>query len=149
MSFSKPTRDRSAPLLPLSSMVDMLFLLLIVFMTASAYREQERQMNVNLPQTADAETTPAVGDQTVITVRPGTVENPQDQIFMGAEPYTIEKLRATLTILAETYPDERILVRGDKLSSVGTLVDVMDAAYGAGLKNVSVGTMKRQGDVSP
>jgi biopolymer transport protein ExbD len=151
MSFSKPTRERSGPLLPLSSMVDMLFLLLIVFMTASAMREEERQLDVNLPQTSAAETTPAVGDQTVINVRPGTMEDPQDRVYLGNDdqPITLEELRSTLTKLAQTYPDERILVRGDKLSSVGTLVDVMDVAYAAGLTNVSVGTTKRQSDVQP
>ena len=60
MSFATQTRERSAPVLPLAGMVDVLFLLLIFFMTASVFRDAELAVEVALPdsQSAAAEVGP-------------------------------------------------------------------------------------------
>ena len=92
MSFATPSRERTRPAVPLAAMIDVLFLLLIFFMTASVFREQDQLIDVDLPE---AETATGVPSPTQITI---TID-PQDQIFIGEHRYTLSELRQTLGVL--------------------------------------------------
>lgn len=140
MSFSAPTRERVGPVLPLAGMVDILFLLLVFFMTVSAFREQDTQIEVALPG-QESSAAVASPSQIVITI---TADN---EIYMGERSYTLDDLRATLGELARQFPDESVLIRGDESSSHGLNVRVLDLARAAGLRHASFATTKRASDL--
>ncbi|MBI1336615.1 MAG: hypothetical protein GC164_06605 [Phycisphaera sp.] len=135
MSFSSPTRSRVGPVLPLASMVDILFITLVFFLAISQFRQQDRQIDVNLPgqQTSSK---PASPTQIVITITPDSV------IHMGTRSYTLNDLRQTLGELARRFPDESVLIRGDRESPLGLTVQVLDAARAAGLRNAYIATTR-------
>ena len=140
MSFTAPTRPRSLPVLPLAAMIDVLFLLLIFFMTTSIFREQERMIDVSLPATESA-LPQAPQSPIVITVtRDGT-------IYLGDRPYDLDELRTTLDKLGRDFPDETVEIRGDGGSPLRRTIQVMDAAYAAGLHNVFLATIKRAAEI--
>ena len=140
MSFASESRERSKPELPLSAMVDILFLLLVFFMTVSVFRENERQIDVSLPATDSAESASSK-TQIIITI------TSDGGIFIGDRAYNFESLRTTLTRLAEQFPDESVVIRGDKTSQFGLAVRVLDTAYSCGLRNVNIATTKAQSDL--
>jgi biopolymer transport protein ExbD len=137
VSFSSPTRDRTGTAFPLASMVDMMFLLLIFFLTTSAFREQERRMDVSLPQTDNA-TGQSARTQLVITIME------DGSIFLGDKGYNIQTLKQTLAKLAQQFPGEEVIIRGDSGGTFGRCMEVADAAYSAGLRNVSFATIKKR-----
>jgi biopolymer transport protein ExbD len=136
MSFATTTRERSAPVLPLAGMVDVLFLLLIFFMTASVFRDQELSMDVSLPtsETASAEAGPAT--QIVISI------GEDDRVYLGEREVPMDNLFGILRDLQEVAPNDSVVVRGDQVSNLGTAVQVMDLAQQAGLTNVSIATIR-------
>ena len=136
MSFSASTRVRSAPVLPLAGMVDVLFLLLIFFMTASVFRDQETAIDVSLPAAASATPPSAPAAQVVVTI------DAEDQIFLGERPVTMDELQGILLELAEVAPDNTLVVRGDRDSRFGTAVGVMDLGTQAGLESLYVSTVR-------
>ena len=127
MSFASEDRERSRPVLPLAGMVDVLFLLLIFFMTASTLREQEMVLEIQPPiaQTGQAS---AQGTQIVVTV---TEDN---RVLLAGQEYGPEELRAKLRALAQDFPDELVLIRPDQASDTGVFTQVVDAAGQAGLE---------------
>lgn len=133
MSFVVPTRQRSAPILPLAGMIDVLFLLLIFFMTASVFREHDQHIEVSLPAT-EAGAVPKTATHIVITV------TQDDAIYIGEKQYTPKQLGRTLKQLAAQFPDESVVIRGDRGSRLETAVGIMDIAYRANLTNVAIGT---------
>ncbi|MAE64818.1 MAG: hypothetical protein CMJ18_11170 [Phycisphaeraceae bacterium] len=137
MSFTATVRQRSTPVLPLAGMVDVLFLLLIFFMTISAFREHDQQIDVALPSTSAGapEQSPT---QIVITV------TADDELFIGDRSYTPEQLRRTLLQLGAQFPSESVVIRGDGGSRLGTSVAVMDMAYSGGLRNVYMATTESE-----
>jgi len=140
MSFATESRERSKPAIPLSAMVDILFLLLVFFMTVSVFREQERQIDVSLPATESAQ--PAASKtQIIITV------TDDGGIFIGDRAYNFDTLRSTLTKLAQQFPNESVVIRGDKTSQFGLAVRVLDTAYSCGLRNVYLATTKAQSEI--
>lgn len=136
MSFTSETRARSLPVLPLASIVDILFLLLTFFLTTSALREQEMQMGVQLPQAESGDTAVSPARQTIISI------SDDDRIFLGERELPLPTLRQTLQELVKISPDDSVVIRGDRQASYGLAVQVLDMAYQVGFRNVSVATVK-------
>lgn len=136
MSFAAPSRERAGPALPMASFVDILFLLLIAFLTTSTLRERELQMGVSLPAADSGETAVSPATQIVISI------SADDRIFLGERELPIESLRQTLADLAKLSPGESVVVRGDREASYGLAVQIMDVAQQVGLRDVSVATVK-------
>jgi biopolymer transport protein ExbD len=140
MSFSDPARFKVTPALPLTSLVDVLFLLLIFFLTASVFRDQDTQIGVSLPA-AESSATPGSRTQIVITL---TAEG---RTFMGDKAYEPQALKQVLTQLASQYPDEAVVIRADQSSQTGSAVRVLDLVYASGLRNVYIATTKPASDL--
>jgi biopolymer transport protein ExbD len=140
MSFSDPARYKVTPALPLTSMLDVLFLLLVFFLTASVFRDQDTQIGVSLPS-ASSSAQPASQTQIVITL---TAEG---RIYMGDKAYEPQALKQVLIQLASEYPDEAVVIRADQSSQTGSAVRVLDLVYSAGLRNVYIATTKQSGEL--
>lgn len=136
MSFASETRQRSMPVLPLAAFVDILFLLLAFLLTTSAMRERELQIGVDLPSadTGEGAVSPAL--QTIVTI------STEDRLFLGDQELAMPQLRQKLKDLAAAQASDSVVVRGDQGSSFGLAVQVMDAAQQAGIRDVSVATVK-------
>lgn len=137
MSFSDSSRNKVSPVFPLSSMIDILFLLLMFFLTASAFREKDRAIEVSLPP---AESSQTAGSQTQIVI---TV-SAQGRIFMGNKAYEPQALKQVLRQLALEFPNESVVIRADQNSQTGSAVRVLDLVYASGLRNVFLATTKTQ-----
>ena len=136
MSFATQSRERSAPVLPLAGMVDVLFLLLIFFMTASVFRDSELSLDVSLPTSETAAAAVGPGQQIVITV------DADDRVFLGEREVPMSQLRGVLEQLVAIAPNDAVVVRSDENSRAGTMVRVMDLAQQVGLTETSIATIR-------
>ena len=137
MSFaSPPERGTDYGWRPPTTMLDVLFLVLAFFITIAAFREDDRQVNVALPTQESTRPGGAARTQIVVTV------TADEKIFMGDRLYTLEALHYTLDKLAKQYPDESVIIRADRSSTVGMFAKVMDVANAVGLHNVAFATTK-------
>lgn len=118
-------------------MIDILFLLLAFFLTASVFRERELQMDVALPtaETAAPAQTSA-GTQIYVTV---TEDN---AIYLGEKPVKLSELHDILTELKRQFPSEQVVVRGDNDAALGLAVRIMDLAQQVGIEHVSLAVIR-------
>jgi biopolymer transport protein ExbD len=129
------------PVLPLAGMVDILFLLLVFFMTTSVFREQEKQIDVALPG-QQSESTEASPTQITITI------GEEGSIFMAGQQFDLaneasaEAFSDRLSGLAEQFPNEAVVVRGDRSTRWGLILRVLDLCRAKGLRNVAAATTK-------
>ena len=137
MSFSTQSRERSAPVLPLAGMVDVLFLLLIFFMTASVFRDSEMSMDVSLPTSETAAAAVGPAQQIIITI------GPDDTVYLGERAVPIDQLRG-VPRTARRGRSERLGggPQRRKTRGAGTMVRVMDLAQQAGLRETSIATIR-------
>jgi len=140
MSFSAETRPRTRPVLPLAAMLDIMFLLLIFFVTTSTLRQQESQINVALPAAKTAQAGSTSATHVIITVTKA------GKVYLGDHPITMTKLGQTLKALGEQSPDESVIIRGDRKSPLGRSVHILDMAQAAGLNKASLGAVESQQD---
>ncbi|QDU34869.1 biopolymer transport protein ExbD [Poriferisphaera corsica] len=143
MGFASESRERAKPVVPLAGMVDILFLLLIFFMTASTLRDQELQMQIALPGSENSQLTANLDAmQTSITV------DKFNNIFLGQRQVTMPELRDVLSQLAKDYPNETLVIRGDRESSYGTAIEIIDLAQALGINDVRAAEVKKASAIS-
>jgi len=140
MSFAQPAqRERRA--MPLAPMLDIMFLLLIFFVTTSSFRAQEEQIDVQLPAATAGKEVPPSATELIVNIKA------DDTIVVGNTEYNPEALFEMMKQIVADFPDERLIIRSDKGSHTDTLVTVMDVARSAGIQSIHIATVKPAADV--
>lgn len=136
MSFAAPMRERSRPVLPLAAMVDILFLLLIFFMTVSVFREQDVYVEVAPPAIESGQ--PGTGGSAIIITVTG-----DGDIYIGDRRFTLPELRAALNDLSQQFANEPVYIRGDESATHGRVMQVKDTIFESGFTNVYDAVVKK------
>lgn len=124
------------PVLELTPLIDVVFLLLLFFMLATSFADPEREIPVDLPEAASSAEPEQAPDELVIDVlRDGVVR-------LGERAVERAELLAALRSAAARDPRTPVTIRGDRLAAHQAVVSVMDACGEAGLSNLAVGTIE-------
>jgi biopolymer transport protein ExbD len=91
----------------MSPMIDMVFLLLIFFIVASAMVDLDKA-DVNLPTASASKVPDDVSGRLNVSV------NPTEQFFVGAAPVTLDQLKERVGTELELNPELRIFIRSDE-----------------------------------
>lgn len=117
-----------------TSLIDIVFLLLIFFIVSSQYKNMEVETEVTLPVADSAKVvqTEGVDEITLNVTAAGNIK-------VGGEVFPMEKLTAALQNEIDAAPDRerRVIIRGDKKSLFGRSMRLMAACAEVGLWNVS------------
>ncbi|MGR3219295.1 MAG: ExbD/TolR family protein [Candidatus Anammoxibacter sp.] len=122
----------SKPIINIAPLVDVLFLLLIFFMVTSTFVEQPN-IQLELPSTKYAEISEIKKLQVVIT-RYG-------KIYLQDKIVNINELESILRDLSVQMDEKTLVLKADKDVTYGTVIKVMDAARGAGMRKIVAPTL--------
>lgn len=129
----RPLRQREAPSITLTPLIDVVFLLLIFFMVSATFR-QETELELELPQ--------AAREASAERERPLEVAiDAHGRIFVAGgqvEPPTLAVLVAALRDVAAGRTDQPLLLRADGTAPHRLVVRVLDAAGQAGLSRIAI-----------
>ena len=140
MSFSRPAQQYRLAF-PLVPMIDLMFVLVIFFVTTTSFTADEQQIDVNLPLTQTGADPKAHPSELIVNIQAGGA------ITVGGRPYTLEQFGDMLRQLVVDYPNERLIIRGDKLVTYDRIISVMDSARATGIHNIYFATVKSAQDV--
>ncbi|MDN2669024.1 biopolymer transporter ExbD [Vibrio sp. 14N.309.X.WAT.E.F5] len=118
----------------LTSMLDIVFIMLIFFIVTSSF-VRESGVEVNRPQASNVVSQKDAGIFVAITSA--------NDIFIDKRVVDVERVQATLEHLLLEQPDASLVIQADEHAYNGTVVKVMDAAKGAGVKNIVLAAEKR------
>ena len=120
----------------LTPMIDVVFLLIIFFMVATKFHELEREIDVALPKTSDAQPLTEPPQEIIINVkRDGTVT-------IRGRTLSLDDLRALLATAKASYPDQTVLVRGDEKAYYGRVARVLGVCKGVGIDNSNLAVLQ-------
>ena len=139
MKFSGRDRRRAkAPALALTSMLDVIFLLLCFFVTASVFSQWESEISISLPSASSSETPSRLPGEVILNVaRDGSVT-------VNARKLTLNDLGERLRKVADFYPGQPVVIRADRETSYDSLVKVLDTCRVAGVWNFSLATVEEK-----
>lgn len=124
-------RKRRLPILNVTSLIDVLFLLLIFFMVSSTFIENPA-IELDLPEAAAAES--AQRDSLTLSIASG------GDLYLDGEKIRIEDLPGRLESAVEETPDFTLILEADRSVGYGRVIEAIDVARQAGVRRVSAFT---------
>ena len=126
-------KGRLAGGLEMTPMIDVVFLLMIFFLVASKLDEDDRSIDVVLPDAAAAKPLTARPREFVINI------DRDGNYFAGARPVSLEELgRLLRQAVADEPARQTVIVRADENVAHKFVVGAMDACVAAGIEDYQV-----------
>jgi biopolymer transport protein ExbD len=133
MTFKRRTRSRPVAL-ALTSMLDVIFLLLCFFVTASVFSQWENEISIQLPSAATGEQPARMPGEIIVNL------GKDGAISVNGRTLTLEDLESRLARIAKFYPGQPVIIRADRDTRYDSLVKVIDTCRAADVWNFSLAT---------
>jgi biopolymer transport protein ExbD len=119
---------------PMTPMIDMVFLLLVFFMTVSTLAQADRRVKLDLAESSSSDVPEDLADRGTISL------DAEGQIYLGTQIHTLETMQTAIqTSLAEN-PALRINVRADRATPYHDIKAVLRACAEVGAYEVIYAT---------
>ena len=138
MKFKRRSQPK-ATTFALTSMLDVIFLLLCFFVTVSVFSQWESEISIKLPNAKTAETPERLPGEIIVNL------SKDGKISVNSVALTLGDLGARLAKVARFYPGQPVIIRADKDVRYEALVELIDICRGAGIWNFSLATDNLEG----
>ncbi|MDO4573856.1 MAG: biopolymer transporter ExbD [Planctomycetia bacterium] len=119
--------------LSITPLVDVVFLLLIFFLVATRFVEDERALDIQLPTASEAVPLLAEPKELVINI------DASGKYFMAGKPYALPQVESVLKATWDGNPTgASVIIRGDRRSPFGAVVNVANICRSLDLKYSTV-----------
>ncbi|MFA6356145.1 MAG: biopolymer transporter ExbD [Candidatus Omnitrophota bacterium] len=133
MKFSKKAEEE--PGFQMAPMIDCVFLLLIYFMCVSSFHQLESVENIKLPVENQSRAPEGAEQKVSINIKS------DGAIIMDRVIYEPTELA---NVLANTGVKQTVLIRADKATRHGRILDVLSACAAAGIWDISFATYQEE-----
>jgi biopolymer transport protein ExbD len=135
------TMPKATAEMNITPMIDVLLVLLVIFMAALPI--SQRGLDVALPPEAGPARNPPPDTHIVAEV------GPEREMSINRQPVARGELESTLRAIFESRRDKTLYVMGAATLPYGDIVDVIDAAKGAGVARVGIVTERMRRPAAP
>jgi biopolymer transport protein ExbD len=134
--------DKEEPTVDLTSLIDVVFLLLIFFMVSTTF-ERESVLKVDLPEASSVDEREDIPDSLELVIDSEGRMYLNDQRLIDSEERTIS---AAIEQMAGEERDLPLVLRADRLTPHHYVVTAMDVAAQLGFVNLSIATDRSAGN---
>jgi len=125
----------ASPSIELTPMIDMVFLLLIFFLVATTFQEEERELQIALPQAAAAGPISGALREIIINV------TADGTMIVGGQPHDAAQLTTLIDDALKDNPEQKITIRGDRQARYEHIVRPLDICKQAGIQEPYLDTV--------
>lgn len=129
-------REREEPLIDLTSLIDVVFLLLIFFMVSTTF-ERQAVLKVDLPEATAVDTPTEIPDKLELVI------DPMGRMYLN-DQQLVDDQRLTMVAAFQQAAGERrdipLVLRADRMTPHHYVVMAMDVAAELGFHNLSIAT---------
>lgn len=137
MNFRKKSRN-TLPGFQMTSMMDIVFLMLFFFITTSVFSQWEYEINITLPSAQSGKVPDRLPGEIIINIT-------QDgRVSVNQQDLTLDALKTRLDRLARYFPGQPVVLRADKATRYEDLIKVVDTCRKADIWNFSMATMEEK-----
>ena len=120
------------PSFQLTSMLDVIFLLLCFFVTASVFSQWESEISIQLPAAKSSEAPGRLPGEIILNV------GSDGSVVVNGRTLSMDELGGRLAKVSKFYPGQPVVIRADKSTKYESLVKVIDVCRGADVWNFSL-----------
>ncbi len=120
--------------IPLSPLIDAVFLLLIFFLVATMMKKVNRDIDIELPESVSAERLAPTDENRVIGI------DADGLVYYEGEPASIQSLHIRIRDLGISDPDMQIRLDVDRETPTHRVIEVLDLCRFNHLGNVGIRT---------
>jgi len=142
VKFKVKNRSR-APVLALTSMLDVIFLLLCFFVTVSVFSQWESEISIKLPSASTAEQPERMPGEIIVNLSKEGVVSVNGQVLKLGD------LQERLAKISRFYPGQPVIIRADRETRYDELVKVIDTCRAADVWNFSLATDGEEAGKAP
>lgn len=117
----------------MTPVIDMMFILVIFFALNSVYREEERDIQVNLPANVQGASLSSAPKVIVVNVRKN------GSYVVANQEVTLDEIGEKVTSALKEDPDQKVLIRADDQALHGYVAQAVAACRFAGVKEANIG----------
>ena len=133
--------DREEPEINLTSLIDVVFLLLIFFMVSTTF-ERHSLLRLDLPEAATAETETVPNIIEMVITEDG-------RMFIDDQMLADDRRSTVQAAIVERFadnPEATLVVRADAEAPHRLVVRVLDAAAAEGIRRLTIAAVEERGD---
>lgn len=131
----KAQESKQGVSIEMTPMIDMVFLLLIFFLVATTFHQEEREMQVALPKANATGPVSVSLRELIINV------DSEGGIVVGGRTVGVDDLRAMIQEAVKVNPDQKVSVRGDRATAYANVVRVLDVCKSGGIQEPYLDTV--------
>lgn len=131
----KTEEAKTVASIELTPIIDMVFLLLIFFLVATTFQQEEREMQIALPFAGSAAPISTILQDLIINV------DADGKIILGGRFIDTEELRSIITSAMKNNPEQKVTIRGDRGTPYANIVSVLDICKHAGIQEPYLDTV--------
>ena len=137
MKFALEIRPK-VPTLAMTSMLDVIFLLLCFFVTVSVFSQWESEVTIALPGAETATEPERLPGEIIINLAE------DGSIKVNGASLTVEDLGSRLKKVSKFFPGQPVIIRADKAVKYEKLMSVIDTCRGADVWNFSLAVQETE-----
>lgn len=123
--------------IPMSAMIDIVFLLLIYFILTFKPQLVESRMAINLPQPNAAQDQMDAPPPQLLDIE----VHPDTYLLLGRKSVGLEGVREALTTAAAWDPTQTVMIKVHPEAREGAVIDLLDICADLDMSNISVLTL--------
>ncbi|MDQ8203239.1 biopolymer transporter ExbD [Pelagicoccus sp. SDUM812003] len=132
-------RSRGIAGVSMAPMIDMVFLLLVFFMTASAMSQAGSKLELDLPESPSSEVPKDLSHRFILSI------DSQGRYFLGGKPLAEEELDQLLVRFRQETPAAKLRIRAAKDTPFLHIKSAMKRAAEAGVEHYLYATYQGEG----
>lgn len=136
MRIKRKTND-DATIINVTSLLDVMFILIIFFLATSTLQREEHDIKVNLPADSAEGSLSSISRTLVINVRKDGTYYLQNSIK------TLEEMRRTVADAASQNKEQKVLIRGDREALHGHVAAAVSVCKSSGIHEANIGYQHR------
>lgn len=133
MNFRRNTRSKPATL-QMSSLMDVVFLLLCFFVTTSLFSQWESEVSIKLPTASTSQIPTRMPGELILNL------SEEGGVRLNGRDLSLEQVTKNLERIVGQYRNQPVIIRADKMVSYDKLMGLIDACRKAGVWNFSLAT---------
>jgi biopolymer transport protein ExbD len=133
------TQQDELPSMNLTSMIDVVFLLIVFFMGAARFTDPERDIGLRLPEVAEAKAGEGAPQAKQVAVYA------DGRYSLDRQDVTLEQLTAQLTEQRQRHAGLSVVILGDAGCPFQHVADALAACQEAGVRQLAVSVKMAQG----